>query len=91
MRTKVINGITFGYHDQMNRNDPGDTTGLALLAMCLLQQAGIKFPVDMESETEELEAFEFNGKGIYIRWMGEDYFLKTIALADEDELFSQTT
>jgi hypothetical protein len=78
-----------GYHDQMNRNDPGDPTGLALLAMCLMQQAGIEFPVNLENETDELEAFEFNGLGIYIRWMGKDYFLKTIALADEDELFSK--
>lgn len=88
MRTKVINGVTFGYHDQMNRNDPGDPTGLSLLAMCLLQQAGVEFPVNLENETEELEAFEFNGLGIYIRWMGKDYFLKTIALASEDDLFN---
>jgi hypothetical protein len=71
----------------MNRNDPGDPTGLALLAMCLMQQAGIEFPVNIE-KTEELEAFEFNGRGIYIRWMGVDYFLKSTALANEDELFN---
>jgi hypothetical protein len=89
MRTKVIDGVNFGYHDQMNRNDPGDSTGLSLLAMCLMQQAGIEFSVD-ETEAEELEAFEFNGLGIYIRWMGKDYFLRTTALANEDELFNNT-
>jgi hypothetical protein len=92
-RIYMINGVRHGYHDLIHRDppdppDPCDPEGHFLLAMCLLQQAGVanqvEYGVDPDLDTLELE---FNGLGIYIKMNGKEFWLKATNLGGEDKLF----
>jgi len=88
----MIKGVRHGYHDHVTPDpDPVDQDGKLLLAMCLLQQAGLTDLIAAVPDDQELvlEEFQYNRLGIYIKINGREAFLRAKDMVSEENLFDE--